>query len=560
MNEYPKPLHKLYQFKWHEKLYVADLDACKVLEIDELTRKVLDFCTDLTMDEIFEQLREIYEADEITQCLKALENMGNSGLLLGEDSIRNQPDAKPLKILALAGSTYGFADLTWMAIGAQVAHFHILEALTQWADVYMIHEAEAPEGVHFISLNPSDPASLLKLASDNYDGILFWFPKDIEFLPILRMVQVPTIMPIYQERGEGAQHINTILRWYAGMRDYDAFVVPTPSVRDFYSQLGLSPSLFHIIPYGVDLEHFKPMDKTFAKRQVAEILGRPEIAEKPVVGFLSRFHPEKGAGVYLQVAKMNPEYLFLVVVPSLGVYSLSDLPENFIYAGRRPRDELPLFYNAFDVHCFPTMIGWETFGIVVLEAMACGIVPIVPNFDGPPYVVGDAGIVVPAETFKQEIGAFAGYVDPQVISEAIRRILSDDEERARLGKRARERAMHYSWEKIGQQYIELFKTLKLKRDWVQRRHQFPVGVAPMRKGTSAQAKGISVLTNITVEKHVPLYGNLYFQTVEEGLALTLLKRHTMGEVEAIFLHLYPDRKKVQDALHRVRAFLDASAA
>lgn len=559
MLEFPKPLHKLYKFKWNEKLYVADLEECKALEIDELTWRVLDLCTDLTTDQIFEQLGEIYEEAEITQCLKALENLEKIGLLFGSSSTTNQPDSKPLKILALTGSTYGFADMTWMAIGAQVAHFHILEALTKFADVYMIRQDGAPEEVHLTSFNPNDSASLLKLALNNYDGILFWFPKDIEFLPILRTVQIPTIMPIYQERGEGAQHINTILRWYAWMRDYDAFVVPTPSVQDFYSQFVLSPSLFHIIPYGVDLEHFKPMDKTFAKRQVAEMLGRPEIAEKPVVGFLSRFHPEKGAGVYIKVAQMNPDYIFLVVVPSLGVYSLYDLPENLIYAGRCPRDELPLFYNAFDVHCFPTMVGWETFGIVVLEAMACGTVPIVPNFDGPPFVVGDAGIVVPAETFKQEIGAFAGYVDPQVISEAIRQILSDDEERARLSKRVRERAMQYSWEKIGQEYIKLFKTLKLKRDFVQRRHQFPIGFAPMRNGVSAQSKCISVLTNITVEKHAPLYGGIYFQTVEKGLALSLLKHHTMGEVEAIFLHIYQDRNKVKDVLHRARAFLDSSS-
>ena len=58
-----------------------------------------------------------------------------------------------------------------------------------------------------------------------------------------------------------------------------------------------------------------------------------------------------------------------------------------------------MVYNAFDVYCFLSMSGEETFGLTVLEAMACGVPPIVPNFDGVPSVVGDAGLIADAENF-----------------------------------------------------------------------------------------------------------------------------------------------------------------
>ena len=55
------------------------------------------------------------------------------------------------------------------------------------------------------------------------------------------------------------------------------------------------------------------------------------------------------------------------------------------------------------------MFGEETFGLTVLEAIACGVPPIVPNFDGVPSVVGDAGLVADAENFGQDIGTLVSY-------------------------------------------------------------------------------------------------------------------------------------------------------
>ena len=57
-------------------------------------------------------------------------------------------------------------------------------------------------------------------------------------------------------------------------------------------------------------EFFQPEDKGQAKQKVAELLDKPEIAEKPIVGYISRFQVEKGAGVFVDVARLMPEVLF----------------------------------------------------------------------------------------------------------------------------------------------------------------------------------------------------------------------------------------------------------
>lgn len=555
----PQQLHNIYFFKSEDsKLYVADLDECKVLEIDKLTWDVLEMCSFNTTDQIIEHLKGNYSEDEIVECLQTLQDVEESGFLFGTSSIKaSQTDGDRMKIFAPKTAIYT-SDIKGEVLGAVIAHRYLLGALSKYADVYVTQENDLIEGTYVTSFNPRDRASILKTISANYDGVLLYFISEMEFLPLLRYLQVPVVMPVYADRGDSGGVINAMLQWYAFMRSFDAFMVLTDSSLEFYSKLVMDTSLFHVIPCGVNLEHFKPMDKQAAKREVAKILGKPEILlnNKKIVGFLSRFQPEKGARIYVKVAEMNPQYLFLAVG---SIYSHHDLPDNLICTGRRHRDELPLFYNAFDVFCFPSMVGSETFGLVVLEAMACGVPVVVPNFDGPPHVVGDAGVIVPAETFSDDLGSFAGYVSPEAMSEGINFVLGNDDERMRLGAKARERAMKYTWDNSARMLIDLFRKLNLKKLFAQRKRDFSIAFAPVYENIQTDLKYKSTLINLTTNKETPLVFDAYSQSVEEGLALTLLKRHSQREVEAVLRHICEDKHKVEDTLKRTRAFMDATS-
>ena len=155
--------------------------------------------------------------------------------------------------------------------------------------------------------------------------------------------------------------------------------------------LSSDQSVFHTIPWGVDHKKFHPLDKQKAKNEIAKMLNKPQIASLPVVGFFSRFQPEKGAGIYIKIAKRLPHTCFLMTAPTLNFYEHQQLPSNLICAPQQPRDQLARLINAFDVYCFPSMVGEETFGLALLETMACGVPPVVPRLDGLPEVVGDAG-------------------------------------------------------------------------------------------------------------------------------------------------------------------------
>ena len=132
----------------------------------------------------------------------------------------------------------------------------------------------------------------------------------------------------------------------------------------------------------------------------------------------------------------------------------------------RPRERLPLIYNAFDVYCFMSMSGEETFGLTVLEAMACGVPPIVPNFDGVPSVVGDAGLVADAENFNHDVATLVSYPCPVDFSEKINLLLDDAETWQEFSQRARKRAVAFTWDKTARRIVQLFEGLHQKKKLV----------------------------------------------------------------------------------------------
>lgn len=103
-------------------------------------------------------------------------------------------------------------------------------------------------------------------------------------------------------------------------------------------------------------------------------------------------------------------------------------------------DKMPVVYRKADLLVFPT-VPWESFGIVLVEAMASGL-PVVANDD--PIrreIVGDAGLFVD----PTDIDAYA---------KAIERALSTN-----WGEKPRKQAEKFSWDSIAKQYEELFTTL-----------------------------------------------------------------------------------------------------
>jgi len=564
MLKLPKTLQNVHKFQHSDRMYVTDVVQCKVLEIDAVTWDILELCASSTSEEIIDRLGEKYSRDEVTEALESLAEVEQSGLLFspldGDVSTATMVDRR-LRILVAQGNPY-VDDLTLVAGGVRVAHTHLIKALLPYADVEVMNDTEKlfDDGVQGIVFRPEDRASLLKLIRRKYDGVLLQKHTDTSFLPLLKYIDAPFVVPIYSIRGHNGDSINSVLRWYSGMRAFDAFLTPTESVKDFYLSFASDANAFETILLGVDLDHFKPMEKHTAKVEVAKILNKPELVDLPTVGYLSRFQPEKGAGIYIKIAELLPEACFLVTAPTLNVYEQQRFPPNLIYLSQQPRDRLPYIFNAFDVYCLPSMVGEETFGLAVLEAMACGIPPVVPRLDGLPEVVGDAGVIVPASEYRDEIGSFAGTVCPFAMSDAIDGLLNDKDRRLKLGEKAAQRARHFTWDATATNLLTLLEKLtKIQRLTTLHRREFPISFAPYLDGNQRGVGYKAILSNVTNLKERPLMFDGYVQTVEEGLALSLLnKGHGAHEVEAVLQYLHGETK-AESVLEKVLGFQEATS-
>ncbi|MCE2416746.1 glycosyltransferase, partial [Candidatus Poribacteria bacterium] len=428
----PKPTMHLHKFRQSNRMYVADLSQCLVLEIDDIVWEILDLCPSFSSEEIVEKLGKKHDTELVVAALDSLATMEQQGLLFSNFENRSPAleteTPQKLKILVLQRSPYA-TDITLAAGGVSVAHHNLIKSLEVYASLDVVGDRDERfnESVQGIRFQVNDKSALLKLMANNYDGVLLETHQDNGFLSLLHCINAPFMVPIHSARGHNSSCINRGLLWYAAMRPFDAFLVPTNSVRDLYGRFVSDKNMFHVIPWGVDHNKFRPLDKQEAKNEVAKMLNAPQIASSPVVGFFSRFQPE--------IAKRLPEVYFLMTAPTLNIYAHQQLPPNLICAPQQPREQLARLINAFDVYCFPSMVGEETFGLALLEAMACGVPPVVPRLDGLPEVVGDAGLIVPALAYEHEIGSFAGTVSPDVMADAVNTLLTDEKARLALGQK-----------------------------------------------------------------------------------------------------------------------------
>jgi D-inositol-3-phosphate glycosyltransferase len=120
--------------------------------------------------------------------------------------------------------------------------------------------------------------------------------------------------------------------------------------------------------------------------------------------------------------------------------------QTVVFLGKRAQDTLPYYYSAADVLVMPSF--YESFGMVALEAMACGTPVIASQVGGLAFLVqdGETGFTVPEG-------------DPSVLCDKLTLLLSDSELRTRMGARAAEHAHDYAWEKIASRIVEVYEGL-----------------------------------------------------------------------------------------------------
>ena len=568
---FPKTLHPLRIFEADNALYAADLKKARVVELSIAMAEMLKYAETRNDAEIRQTLEAFYTDAEMLEAFERFAMLEQEGLLFNRGEVLRttsvaEGQRRKLLVAIPEFAVDSYFDIELLSAGTNLALSEMFHHLTNHVDLHFAgnENRELVDGMYEVDMRVEDFKRLGRRIRETYYGILTLHQEHENWLfPLYREMELPPILvQCHAPRGHGGHAMNSLLRHYAAMRDCDGFTAPSDYVREFYSDYVWDPSFFHTLPNGVDSGLFKPMDTAAAKRWVAEVVGDDRIERMPTVGYLSRVQSEKGASVYLKLAELNPHLLFLIAGPSLGRYAARELPDNLVYVGFHRREKLPVIYNAFDVYCFLSMSGEETFGLTVLEAMACGVPPVVPNFDGVPSVVGDAGLIADAENFDQDIATLISYPCPIDFSEKLHTLFSDTELRAGLSEKARARAVSFTWDKTARRIVELFEELHRKERLMNPNRLLNVfaPTEPLASEGEASVECRSILLSINAHyEQCLIRDSMYPMRVEEGLVLSILKSHTAREAEALLTALVEDETEAKAMLRRVLGLINATA-
>jgi glycosyltransferase involved in cell wall biosynthesis len=245
-----------------------------------------------------------------------------------------------------------------------------------------------------------------------------------------------------------SSHIEWRLKTWAYSRSKLTVVAPSTAYADQARQSMLGRFRVHHIPHGVDTDTYKPLDRTRCRSLLGIASG------KKVLMFMSKSlgSSVKGGNVLSQVLKRLPQSvkadLLLLLVGNQGGRIAQALDVPFIDFGYVSSDRLKaICYSAADLFVHPTR--GESFGLVLLESMACGT-PMVSYRVG-----GVTDLVRPGIT-----GYLAEQGSPNDLLHGIALLLKEDDLRRQMGVECREIAVReYGIELQAQRYLSLYTQL-----------------------------------------------------------------------------------------------------
>jgi D-inositol-3-phosphate glycosyltransferase len=236
-------------------------------------------------------------------------------------------------------------------------------------------------------------------------------------------------------------------------------VATSPQEKDYLRQLVSPEGNIEIIPCGTDTDNFHLMSKTEARDKLG--LERRE----KIVLYVGRFDPRKGIETLVRsCARLKSNYGKSFKLAIVGGSSSDrvdgeerarietivrdlDLTEQTLFIGQVGHDLLPLYYAAADVCVIPS--HYEPFGLVAIEAMACGTPVVASDVGGLRFTVlpEETGLLVP----PKNVDAFAT---------AIQKILSDELWARKLRIKASVNVnQRFGWTGVSIQLSDLYRRL-----------------------------------------------------------------------------------------------------
>jgi len=221
--------------------------------------------------------------------------------------------------------------------------------------------------------------------------------------------------------------------------------------NDLMRHFGFSEDKIRVIHEGVS-EAFYPVQDDEGIYRLNKHYGIPEGMK--FILYVGLLKPHKNLEILIRaVRKLRREKKIeekLVVIgpkdkkypPESRELASVESDEDLIYISRVESRDLAIFYN--QASCFVQPSLYEGFGLPVLEAMSCGTPVIISDRASLPEIAGDAALQFDAES--------SGELEKRIVD-----MLQNDELRGRLAEKGIERARQFSWRKMAEQTLNVYR-------------------------------------------------------------------------------------------------------
>jgi D-inositol-3-phosphate glycosyltransferase len=232
-------------------------------------------------------------------------------------------------------------------------------------------------------------------------------------------------------------------------------IASTPDeAHELIEGYGANPDRVYVVPPGVDLATFQPMDRGAARREIGYGTGR-------LLLFVGRLERLKGVEVAIRALgllrdRQHDDVRLLILGEDShegeesekerlkAIASEVGVRDRVDFVGSVAHHELPYFYASADVCVMPSYS--ESFGLVALEAQACGCPVVASGVSGLRSVVRD-----------EVSGYLIDEHDPAAYAERIGRLLENSELAQQMGRRGRLLAQRFSWTRTADRLEGLFE-------------------------------------------------------------------------------------------------------
>lgn len=225
------------------------------------------------------------------------------------------------------------------------------------------------------------------------------------------------------------------------------------TIKNELLELGAKPEQIEVMPNTINLENYHRVSPKIIKQLRAKLTTN---SNTKVVFAIGRLLPRKGFQDLIRAVGLLKDKNIKLLIAGEGEYrrSLEQLAKNLkltnrvVFLGKAPKEKVKNFYSSVDVTVIPSI--YEPFGLVVLEAMACGSPLVCTRVCDFPLIAGKAAV-------------YAKPHNPKDLAEKIRYVLNHSEKAKKMVGYGLKKVKNYTWEsyieKLEKLYQEVYKQL-----------------------------------------------------------------------------------------------------